>query len=201
MARTVDPEGYARKRAQIVAAAAVEFAAHGIDGTSTARICRQAGVGSGTLFHYFATKQELFSAVFADDLPAVRELAARALGEPDPDTALDLLIDHFVEELTDPLAPGLAAAAYLQGNRDPRFARMLGEVDAVRRGALTIVLRRMSETPDRTLPLPVPATARWIQGLVDASHLQPAEESRTDAAGQLRRIVDWLAGREGRTSA
>jgi AcrR family transcriptional regulator len=201
VARTVDPEAYARKRAQIVAVAAVEFAARGTDGTSTARICRQAGVGSGTLFHYFATKQQLFYAVFEGDLPAVRELAARALGEPDPDAALDLLIDHFVEELTDPLAPGLAAAAYLQGNRDPKFARMLGEVDAIRQGALTVVLRRASDMPGRTLPLPVPATARWIQGLVDAAHLQPPERSRSDAAGQLRRIVDWLAGREGRTSA
>lgn len=187
----MDPEAHARRRAHIVAAAATEFAAGGIEGTSTARICRRAGIGSGTLFHYFATKQEIFHAVFADDLPRVTDLCARATAALDPDSGIDLLVDHLVDELTDPLAPGLASAAYLQANRDPAFAQMLATTDATRQAAFHTLLSRV----DRTLVLGVPATARWIQGLVDAAHLGADEVPAAETAAQLRRIIDWLLAR------
>jgi AcrR family transcriptional regulator len=197
MARTVNPEMHARRRAAIVAAAAVEFARNGIDGTSTAAICKRAGIGSGTLFHYFATKQEIARAVFADDIPGLEELCARALSEPDPDRGLDLMLDHLLDELLDPLSPGLASAATIQANRDPEFAAVLQTIDVMVRRTLTTLLRRVARLPGRTLPLPAPSAARWIQGLVDAGHLGIVDGPRTQTVKELRRIVGWLAGLEG----
>lgn len=195
MARTVDPEAHARRRTRIVAAAAAEFAAHGVDGTSTARICRRAGIGSGTLFHYFATKRDIFHAVFADDLPRVTALCAQALAAPDPDTGLDLIVGQLVEEVTDPLAPGLAAAAYLEGGRDPEFGRLIARIDDTRRTALATILGRLADLPGRRPVFPPAPTAHWIQGLVDAGHLG-ADPDRDGTAAELRRIVDWLVGRK-----
>jgi AcrR family transcriptional regulator len=192
MARTVNPEMHARRRAAIVAAAAVEFARNGIDGTSTAAICKRAGIGSGTLFHYFATKQEIVRAVFADDIPQVEQLCARALAEPDPDRGLDLMIDHLLDELVDPLAPGLASAATIQANRDPDFAAVLLAIDDMVRRTLTTLLRRLGK--GRSLPLPAASAARWIQGLVDAGHLGIIDGPRTQTVRELRRIVAWLSG-------
>jgi AcrR family transcriptional regulator len=43
------------------------FAERGYTGATTAQICRAAGVGSGTLFHYFGDKRSIMLAIFADD--------------------------------------------------------------------------------------------------------------------------------------
>jgi len=196
MARTVNPEMHARRRAAIVAAAAVEFAHNGIDGTSTAAICKRAGIGSGTLFHYFATKQDIVRAVFADDIPQVEQLCARALAEPDPDRGLNIIVEHLLDELVDPLSPGLASAATIQANRDPGFAAVLQTIDATVRRTLTTLLRRAGRTPRRRLPLPAASAARWIQGLVDAGHLGIVDGPRTQTVKELRQIAAWLSGTE-----
>ena len=195
MVRTVNPESHARRRATIVAAAAAEFATHGIDGTSTAAICRKAGIGSGTLFHYFKTKQDIFHAVFADDLPRVTRLCEQALAQPDPDTGLDVLVDHLIGEIADPLAPGLASAASLQANRDPDFARLLTTIDQEILRTVTTILRRVEAKPERTLAFPARSTARWIQNLIDASHLGIIGGPRARTTQELRRVVAWLVGR------
>lgn len=66
----------ASKRQQILDAALVLFVQQGLEGAATARIAKAAGVATGTLFHHFANKQELISALYlqikrqmADTLP------------------------------------------------------------------------------------------------------------------------------------
>jgi AcrR family transcriptional regulator len=74
-------------RAQIVAAAAQEFAAHGYDSASFRAIARRADVDPGLVRHYFADKADLFAeAVTAPVRPdrIVREVLAgphEAIGE------------------------------------------------------------------------------------------------------------------------
>lgn len=191
--RTVNPEHHARRRARIVAAAAAQFAAHGVDGTSTAGICRQAGIGSGTLFHYFPTKRELFHAVFADDLPRHDEVRRRALAV-DPEAGFDLLLDHLLDELTDPLAPGLAAAAVFQANRDPDFAQLLATDDERTAEALTTLLTRMSGQ-GRRLAFAPDRVAAWIQMLLDGCYLSGHDHDPAVRLAELHRILAWLVGR------
>jgi len=195
--RTVDPEQHARKRARILEAAAQEFAAHGVDGTSTAAICRRAGIGSGTLFHYFATKRDIFHALFRDDLPRNAEACERALAQARPGAGLDLLVDHLVADLADPLAPGLMAAALFQANRDEEFARLLTDDDERTRGTLVTLLSRMADEGQRLVFTPE-RVARWIQRLIDSSFLTADEHDFDPAAdtGELRRVIAWLVGRE-----
>ncbi|MRH30015.1 TetR family transcriptional regulator [Microbacterium sp. SYP-A9085] len=57
-------------RARILDAAATLFAAHGFDGTSTARIARAAEVPKGLLFYYFPAKPEILSALLEERLGA-----------------------------------------------------------------------------------------------------------------------------------
>ncbi|MBB4211902.1 TetR family transcriptional regulator [Rhodothalassium salexigens DSM 2132] len=51
------------REAAILAAAEEEFSAHGFDGARMAEIARRAGMGEGTLYLYFRTKNDLLSAV------------------------------------------------------------------------------------------------------------------------------------------
>ncbi|MEU7860351.1 helix-turn-helix domain-containing protein [Nonomuraea sp. NPDC049141] len=56
-----------RNRRLLLDAAAAEFAEHGMD-VSVARIAVRAGIGKGTVFRHFATKEQLITAIFADQL-------------------------------------------------------------------------------------------------------------------------------------
>ncbi|GAA2662669.1 hypothetical protein GCM10010400_22260 [Streptomyces aculeolatus] len=193
--RTVDPEQHARKRARILAAAAEEFAANGMDGTSTARICRRAGIGSGTLFHYFPTKKAIFHALFADDLARTAEIRDRALAADDPREGFALLFDRLTADFDDPQAPGLIAAALLQASRDEKFAGLLGDDESRTLAALTTLLDRLAARGHRPA-FPPPRAARWLVTLIDAVYLAATDDGfdpRAHAA-ELREVTAWLTG-------
>ncbi|WP_260475482.1 TetR/AcrR family transcriptional regulator, partial [Streptomyces sp. WAC 06725] len=180
--RTVNPEEHARKRAHILRAAAGEFAAHGVDGTSTARICRAAGIGSGTLFHYFATKREIFHALFGDDVPRNAEACARALAAERPDDGLALLLDHLLADLADPLVPGLAAAAVFQANRDEEFARMVLTDSAQIRTALTTLTTRLAAAARPGTSGSARSASRWSSRRARPSSGRSAASARAHAS-------------------
>lgn len=77
----------ARNRKLLLAAAADEFAERGLD-ASVADIARRAGVGKGTVFRHFATKDDLLAAIVLDRIDALNSLAESLLGAADPGAAL-----------------------------------------------------------------------------------------------------------------
>jgi len=60
-----DTEGTRRR---LKKAATAEFAAHGPDGTTMARIAERAGINKERLYKYFGDKQALFETVLTDEL-------------------------------------------------------------------------------------------------------------------------------------
>jgi len=60
--RPRDPALESRRKAEILDAAASVFAAHGFAGTQVQTIADKLGVGNGTVYRYFPTKEELFLA-------------------------------------------------------------------------------------------------------------------------------------------
>ncbi|WP_158268785.1 TetR/AcrR family transcriptional regulator [Salinibacterium hongtaonis] len=71
MSRVVNRQEHESKRSAIVSAAAIQFATHGYQRSTTAEICRAANISSGTFFHYFPTKLDSLVAVLEsgnDDL-------------------------------------------------------------------------------------------------------------------------------------
>jgi len=69
-----------RKREQIIQAALRVFAEHGLHGTPVPPIAAEAGVGVGTLYRYFDSKEALINAVFRD---SKRRLQERLLSDLD----------------------------------------------------------------------------------------------------------------------
>jgi AcrR family transcriptional regulator len=72
----------ALNRSRIVASARELFAAAGSD-VSVEEITRHAGVGMGTLYRHFATKEQLIEAVLEDAYAEFAGAAERALQHPD----------------------------------------------------------------------------------------------------------------------
>lgn len=75
------PETSTGNRERILNTALGLFTQYGVDATPTARISREAGVSTGTLFHYFPDKDRLVSALY---LSIKKEMAASARDGDDP---------------------------------------------------------------------------------------------------------------------
>lgn len=117
-----------RNRARLIAAARETFQRDGAD-ASLEGVARLAGVGIGTLYRHFPTRQDLLEALLAD---AYGELAARAreLAEsPSPGEALMEWLRAFVSAVT--AFRGMAAAAVVSLGEDraeaSRAVREAGE--------------------------------------------------------------------------
>ncbi len=82
-----------RTRAQILEAAAREFAAAGLGGARVGRIAAQAGVNVRMLYYYFRSKDALFLAVLERTYARVREAEKRLeLDQGPPEDALRRLV-------------------------------------------------------------------------------------------------------------
>jgi len=66
--RTLDPVKHAEKRGEILLAAWRCLAKTGFRGTSTADICKEAGISPGHLYHYFDSKEAIVTALTARGL-------------------------------------------------------------------------------------------------------------------------------------
>ena len=115
------------------------FAELGYTGATTAAICRAAGVGSGTLFHYFGDKRSLMVAIFADD-QVVNDGVLASLEEDRPLEETWRLLDHLCRDVADPLAPGLVVAMLQLAVGDREFAELLEAGDARVRAAFARLL-------------------------------------------------------------
>ncbi|GGC66392.1 TetR family transcriptional regulator [Chelatococcus reniformis] len=76
-----------RNRERVLAAAKAVFSAGGTEASLEA-VARQAGVGIGTLYRHFPTREALYEAVYRREVEQLGELAEALKGEPDPVEAL-----------------------------------------------------------------------------------------------------------------
>ncbi|BBH63361.1 TetR family transcriptional regulator [Actinoplanes sp. OR16] len=77
----------ARNRALLLTAAEEAFAEHGMD-ASVADIAARAGIGKGTVFRHFPTKDDLLAAVMLDRIDALTTAGTKLLDAADPGAAL-----------------------------------------------------------------------------------------------------------------
>ena len=77
-----------RNYQRLLAAAGTAFAERGADDVSLEEIARRAGVGIGTLYRHFPTRQALLEAVYRDQVDALEVLVAELLQSDAPGAAL-----------------------------------------------------------------------------------------------------------------
>ena len=84
-----------RNRERIITAARAAFAEHGLD-VGVDEIARRAGVGMGTLYRRFPTKDALIEAILEDRLEEMIGLLERAVGGDDPWRDFEALMQDIV---------------------------------------------------------------------------------------------------------
>ena len=85
-----------RNRDKLLEAAAAQFASAGTD-SSLEAVAKAAGVGVGTLYRHFPTKDALLAAVYRQEVEGLHAAASELLRANPPDEALALWLDRFVD--------------------------------------------------------------------------------------------------------
>ncbi|GAA1869794.1 TetR/AcrR family transcriptional regulator [Myceligenerans crystallogenes] len=188
MARTVDPARHEHRRLVIVDAALTVFAAHGFDGATTATICRRAGIGSGTLFHYFPTKLSILLGILEYGTREVRESAARWDGRQDSLGVLLEIVARSADEAADPRMPGFVHATAGVMHL-PEVAAAL-EVDAgAQRACLRPWVERGQAAGEIRTDLEPARIVAWLMLFMDGYLERVALEPGFTAAGEKNLLI------------
>jgi AcrR family transcriptional regulator len=126
-----------RNNERLLSAAAAAFAEHGADDVSLEEIARRAGVGIGTLYRHFPTRQALLEAVYRDQVEALRARADELLGSVPPGVALASWLRDLLE--FGRTKRNLTSALLTTLSKD---SELLSSCSSMMRGAVTDILGR-----------------------------------------------------------
>lgn len=189
MARTVDPEKHLARRLVIIDAALTCFAAHGYAGTSTAAICKEAGIGSGTFFHYFPTKQSLLVAILSYGTDETRAWFEAHADDPDPLGVVEAYLDHTAEEMSDPrLAGFVRAVSAVMGEPEVEAALAL-DTQVLQEGLEPWVARAQEAGQVRT-DLTARDLTAWVLVVLDGFLGRLAVDGAFTAEAQRATLLD-----------
>jgi AcrR family transcriptional regulator len=107
-----------RNRERLLEVAARVFSQAGPDVTLEA-IAKEAGVGIGTLYRHFPTREALVDAAYRNELDRLCDSVDDLLQELPPDKALRAWMDHFVDYMTTKRGMGDALRALIASGGDP----------------------------------------------------------------------------------
>lgn len=127
-----------RNREKLLAAAHDVFSAGGPD-ASLEKVARTAGVGIGTLYRHFPTREAMFQAVYKHEVDQLVELATRLAGEKPPFEALRQWL-HAQIGMVATKKGMVAALAPAAGSSDALYAdssaRMLAAIGTLMAAAI-----------------------------------------------------------------
>ncbi|TNC28471.1 TetR/AcrR family transcriptional regulator [Amycolatopsis alkalitolerans] len=142
-----------RNRARVLAAAQEAFADEG-PGVPLDEIARRAGVGAGTVYRHFPSKESLFEAVVLDSIERLAGQARSLLDAPDPGAAFFAYFDDVADQallnkaLCDALQESTGAALAEPSGQKEGFRAGFGEL--LRRAQAAGAVRPDIEPEDLT---------------------------------------------------
>jgi AcrR family transcriptional regulator len=113
-----------RNRARVLEAARAAFGAEGSD-VSLDAIARRAGVGAGTVYRHFPSKEALFAAVVVDRMGELADEARALSDDPDPGRAFSSFVERLARE-------GARKRDLVEALADDGIHLQLGEAPIVR---------------------------------------------------------------------
>jgi len=172
-----------RNRAKLLEVAEQVFKERGTD-VPTEEIARAAGVGVGTLFRHFPTKEALLEAVFLNRMERLAERAERLIADEEPGSAFFTFFLVLVEQsaMKNVLAAALAEAGI---NAKDVTAGIRGGF----RGHIATLLERAQQVGAVRADIGVDDVIALLLGLAAAG-----EQTELDAAVAKRTVDIVLAG-------
>jgi AcrR family transcriptional regulator len=181
MARKVDPQKHDAKRREVLNAAISCFAERGFHSTSTAEICRAAGMSPGNLFHYFPTKDAIIQAIAEEDRRETAELFAAIDPSEDAVHALIRLAGLILPQVSDPAYARISIEIAAEAMRNPAVAAMFAVNDEESKRALKALLRRGVEAGQIDATLDLESCSVWLIALFEGAMGRAAMDPCFDA--------------------
>lgn len=144
------------RREAILAVAARSFLEQGYAGTTMSNVAATLGGSKGTLWRYFASKEELFAAVIDQSTTTYRARLLEILDDPCGDVVMTLtrLCTSIVERITAPDAVALQRLVMAEAGRFPEMGVIFYD-----------------RAPRQTHAL----VASFLEGAMEQGHLRPDE--------------------------
>ncbi len=191
MPRTVDPARHEARRLVIIDAALTCFAADGFDRATTAAICRAAGIGSGTFFHYFPTKLDVLLAILELGTAETVAWFAGQQGRTDPAGVLTDYVVHAAAEFADPRVAGFVKAVGAVMN-DAQVSAALARDEAALYGGLLPWIEAAQAGGEIRGDVPAPRLCAWVLVVLDGFLGRLAGESGFTAAAEQDMLLDTV---------
>lgn len=192
-----------RNREKLLVAAAAVFRETGGEGTLEA-VARRAGVGIGTLYRHFPTREALFEAVYRREIDQLAELSAKLEGTGDPVAALRAFLQALVGMVATKKGMIKALAIAIDGNSEIScysFTTLSAAMERLHAPAVASSRLRADVSADEILQTVVgmclarreerwePAVLRLIDVFVDGLSLgeaEPRDRQGTPARAESR---------------
>jgi AcrR family transcriptional regulator len=174
-----------RNYERLLSAAAAAFTEHGADDVSLEEIARRAGVGIGTLYRHFPTRQALLEAVYREQVEAVRAAAEEQLQSDAPAEALAAWLRVLVDFSST--KHSLTTALLATMDKD---SELLSSCSAVIRGAAEALLARAQEAGAVRADVDAKDLIRLVHAVNLAAQYGPADPGQRDR--MLGFILDGL---------
>src|SRR3982074_1092085 len=142
-----------RNRERVLEAAKAVFSAGGPDASLEA-VAKRAGVGMGTLYRHFPTREALFEAVYRREVQQLGDLAEQLKSEAEPVDALRRWLRSNVEFVATKKGMSAALALAVHGSSELSaftFDRLTKAVGALLDRAIVAGQRRPKHTPQSPL--------------------------------------------------
>lgn len=181
-----------RKRTAILACARQLFAARGFHATSVGQIARAADLPAGSLYTYFATKEDILATVIEEGWAGFYQEITKVLGgEHDPVRRLYLLLDRFLPMLV--ADADLVAILFSEGARFGNYAEKLNTLADLIVGLVADLPRGPGQAPVLGREEARVALLVCLLGTLDALRLSRGAGlavSAQDIQGFMRRLVE-----------
>lgn len=191
MARTIDPVRHEARRMAIIDAALTRFAEDGFPGATTAAICRTAGIGSGTFFHYFRTKLDVLLAILDLGTAETSEWFVAQHGRTDPAGVIADYVAHSATEFADPRVAGFIRAVGAVMN-DPQVAAALARDEAAALDGLLPWVRAAQAAGQIRGDVTATRLCAWIMVVLDGFLGRLADDTGFTADAERNMLLDTV---------
>ena len=183
------------RRQQILDAALICFSRDGFHNTTTADIVRESGVSQGTLYLYFATKEDIIVALADDRHQAEAFLRTLAQAEQDPVEGLSVLLELHGQSLSDPHRVAMrrvGVQGWAEALRNPTvLASITGNINIVRHEIIRLIERGQAAGQIRSEVEP-DALARVLIAIFQGLSLQACLGDKADLSGVGRLMREMI---------
>jgi TetR/AcrR family transcriptional regulator, repressor for uid operon len=141
MARTANPELEANRKAEILSAASRAFVAHGLHGASMRQICAEATLSTGTVYHYFSSKEAIIEGIADNEKTEIAEISAYLEGQKDAFKAVVQVARWIIEE-TSAAEVQMALEMAAEAGRNPQIRALVERNSALLHTCLSAAVKR-----------------------------------------------------------